>query len=109
MKFVGGVGVALIIGSMLQQSVTEDVNEYYWAVEAGDQLPEFESEVVLAAAGVGPGAGCADYDAEPNPDHPEGLWTYAFEGSTEQYQCKYRYEGANGFVEEYFDERQCFS
>ena len=109
MKFVGGLGIALIIGAMLRQSVTEDVNEYYWAVEAGDDLPS-ESEVVLAADGLGPGAHCADYAAEPNPDDPdEGLWTYAYEGSPTKFRCKWRWDATNGFVEAYFDEQQCFA
>ena len=87
MKFVGGLGVALIIGSMMRQSVTDDVNEYYWAVEAGDDLP-FESEVVLAADEeiVGPGADCADYGAAPNPDDPdEGLWEYEYDGKVTKF------------------------
>jgi len=45
-KFVGGLGIVLIIGLMLQQSVSDDVNEYYWAVEADEDLP-FESERIL--------------------------------------------------------------
>ena len=101
---------------MLQQSVTDDVNEYYWAVEAEGDLVD-ESEAVLAASGEEAVADwdelkakCAEYAAYPNPDDPaEGLWPWEHGGSTEYYQCQYKWRGANGYVEEYFDERQCFS
>ena len=88
---------------MLQQSVTDDVNGYYWAVEAGEDLP-FESEIVLAASGSPEGSHCADSGAEANPRDPEGLWTWRYKTTENKFECRVRWEGSNGFVEEYFDE-----
>ena len=93
--------MALMFGMMMQQSVTDDVNEYYWTVEA-DDAPAEEAEVVVADTAL---AACADFGGSANPSAADGMWTWA----GEQFQCRVIYNGTNGFVEEYLNGAQCFS
>lgn len=66
--------MVLIFGMMIGQSVTDDVNEYYWTVEAGD-TPSDDPEVVVGADGSDMAALCADAGAA-NPDAADGMWTW---------------------------------
>jgi hypothetical protein len=75
--------MVLIFGMMMQQSVTDDVNEYYWTVEAQDDGAE-AADVVVADDGSAADAFCADVGGSANPDTSDGMWTW--EG--QQFQCK---------------------
>jgi len=67
--------MVLIFGMMMQQSVTDDVNEYYWTVEAQDDGAE-EPDVVVADDGSAADAYCADVGGAANPDASDGMWTW---------------------------------
>ena len=98
--------MVLIFGMMMQQSVTDDVNEYYWTVEAEDAGGEEQgSDVVVGDDGAAVDAYCGDVGGASNPDAEDGMWTW--DGG--QYQCRVTYNATNGYVEEYLNGAQCYS
>ena len=76
--------MVLIFGMMMQQSVTDDVNEYYWTVEAEDATGEEQApDVVLGPGGFWEPQGpppndpyCADVGGASNPEGAGGMWTW---------------------------------
>ena len=87
--------------------MVDDVNQYYWAAEADDNFPqEVEDHIISLSAspevledcGGVPGA----YSKIADGSSAQWIWPGP-DGAPQAFDCKWTYQGANGFVEEYFD------